>query len=345
MSLINQMLRDLDARRGPVNETDVVALQGMGLARARPMKRHQHRYLAAWGLLVPLTLALAYQAMGWWNSTAEVEAVSRLNDLAATTPADPSVSVVLLSGGNDTVTAQQATAPQQTEASQETEATPVATPAQASSTVAQAEAQAVVTPVRVLTPEDKAERLYRTARLALSRQEQERGEQLLWQALAEHSGHIGARGQLANLLLSRQEYDRAELLLAEGLVTDAHRLALARPYAQLLAAKGELVPALETLDRATGQGRTDPETSALRAAILYRLGRHSESADAYRKALRSQPRRAIWWTGLGVALEQSGAPRAALDAFQRASSLPLEKAVSDYVKQRIQVLRDTEFQH
>jgi MSHA biogenesis protein MshN len=317
----------------------------MGLARAGPMKRHQHRYLAAWVLLVPLTLALAYQATGWRNSTAEVEPVIRLDELVATTPADPGVGVDQLSGRNDTITAPRAEAPEETEAISETKETPVAPQAQMSITAAQAEAQAVITPVRVLSPQDRAERLYRAARLALSRQERERGEQLLWQALAEHSGHIGARSQLASLLLSRHEQDRAEVLLAEGLVTDAHQLSLARPYAQLLAAKGELVPALEALDRATGQRRTDPETSALRAAVLYRLGRHTESADAYRKALRSQPKRAIWWTGLGVALEQGGAPRAALDAFERASSLPLEKAVSDYVKQRIQVLRDTEFQH
>jgi hypothetical protein len=311
------------------------------------MKGHQHRYLAAWGLLVALTLALAlaYQAEGWWNSRATVEPAIGLSDLTATTQAEPSMAVDLLSGRIDTIAAPQATAPQESEAGSETEETPVPTPAQTSITVVQAEAQAVVTPVRVLSPEDKAERLYRGARLALSRQQQQRGEQLLWQALDEHSGHIGARSQLASLLLSRQEQDRAEVLLAEGLAADADQLTLARPYAQLLAAKGELAAALEALDGAIGQRRSDPETWALRAAILYRLGRHSESADAYRKALRAQPKRAIWWTGLGVALEQGGAQRSALDAFQRASSLPLEKAVSEYVKQRIQVLRDTEFQH
>jgi MSHA biogenesis protein MshN len=345
MSLINQMLKDLDARRGPVNEAEMVALQGMGLASARSMKRYQHRYLAAWGLLVPLTIALAYQANGWWDSTAEVEPVTRLEDLAATAQVDPSMVVDLLSGPNHVITAPLATAPEKTEAGPVAEETPVATQAQASSTVTEAAAETVITPVRVLSPKDKAERLYRGARTALSRQEPERGEQLLWQAIAEHSGHIGARSQLANLLLSRQEQDRAEALLAEGLNADAHQLLLARPYAQLLAAKGELLPALETLDRAIGQRQTDPETSALRAAILYRLGRHTESAEAYRQALRSQPNRAIWWTGLGVTLEHDGAPAAALEAFQRASSLPLEKAVSTYVNQRIQVLRDTEFQH
>jgi MSHA biogenesis protein MshN len=168
---------------------------------------------------------------------------------------------------------------------------------------------------------------------------------LLRQALDEYSRHVSARSQLAALHVSRQQEDKAERLLAEGLVTDSNQLALARPYAQLLSARDELVPALEALDRAIGQRQADAETLALRAAILYRIGRHTESASDYRQALQVQPNQALWWTGLAVALEQSSRSAQALEAYQRAVKLPLENPVDDYVKQRIHALSNKDFHY
>jgi len=155
--------------------------------------------------------------------------------------------------------------------------------------------------------------------------------------------HIRARSQVAALQLSRHHTDEAEQLLAEGLLTDPRQLALARAYAQLLAARNELVPALRALDAAIAHSRADPETLALRAAILYRMGRHTESVVDYQLALQIQPYQALWWTGLAVALEQSGQVRPALEAFRRAAELPLDTPVENYVKQRIRTLSDRDF--
>jgi MSHA biogenesis protein MshN len=222
---------------------------------------------------------------------------------------------------------------------------PVAPIAEQSPTVAQTSAETVIRPVKTLTPEQRAQHLYSKAQRALSSNRHKEGERLLRQAPDEISRHIGARSQLATLLISRQQRGKAEHVLAEGLVTDSQQFALARPYAQLLAEKGEHIPALATLDVAIAQRRADAETLALRAAILYKLDRHTASAAEYRKALQFHPQRALWWTGLAVALEQDGQSTQALEAFQRAAELPLDKPVENYVKQRIHILsnKDSNF--
>ena len=200
----------------------------------------------------------------------------------------------------------------------------------------------VVKPVSTLTPAQKAERFFTQAQRALSSGQQRNGEQLLRRALDENPRHVAARSQMVALLLNRHEELQAEQLLADGLISDADQLALARPYARLLAERGELIPALETLDHAIGQQQPDAETLALRAALLYGLERLAESAEDYRKALRIQANRGLWWSGLAVALEQDGQRQQALVAFRRAAHLPLNKPVDEYVKQRIRALSSNE---
>jgi hypothetical protein len=54
MSLINQMLRDLDARRGPASSVEIAALQGMGLANGKPHAPHLILQLLQVGTATPL---------------------------------------------------------------------------------------------------------------------------------------------------------------------------------------------------------------------------------------------------------------------------------------------------
>ena len=343
MSLINQMLRDLDKGRGPVKASQIAALQGMGLININRFKRYDSLSLTAWGLAGLLTIVVSYQASIWWNSRPEPEPAITLQAIAEA--AEPEQNAPL-----DTVPTQDnfnaeplATITNKVEFRKKPLDIPVAPRAEPVQAALQTPVETASKPVAILTPEQKAERLFARAQQALSRDQRQRGENLLREVLDENSRHVNARSQLAALQLSSQQGDKAERLLAEGLVTDSHQLTLARPYAQLLAARDELVPALETLDRAIDQRQADPETLALRAAILYRMDRHTESAAGYRRAVQLQPNRALWWTGLAVALEQDGRSTQALEAYQRAAKLPLDKPVEDYVKQRIQVLRDTEF--
>jgi tetratricopeptide (TPR) repeat protein len=345
MSLINQMLKDLDKRRGPVNEAHVAALQGMGLVNIHQFKWHNSLPFAAWVATGLLAIIVSYQVSIWWSTRPQTEPALTLQTVAEIAEPERHAQLDTASSQETLEAAPVAAITKITESTEQPLDIPVVPRAEPGQAALQTTAESVRKRVKLLTPEQKADRLFARAQQALSRHQRERGENLLRQALDEYARHVSARSQLAALHLSKQQEDKAERLLVEGLLTDSHQLALARPYAQLLAARNELIPALQTLDRAIGQRRADPETLALRAAILYRMGRHTESATDYQQALQLQPNQALWWTGLAVVLEQSGQSTRALEAYQRAAKLPLDTPVKDYVKQRIQALDNTEFHH
>ena len=343
MSLLNQMLKDLDKRRGPLNKSQLAALQGMGLINNTSLlKWHDRRSFTAWGITGLLAIVLIYPANIWWKKRLEPEPARTAQTMSESAEPEQHVQLETVTTQGEIDSAAPAAA-DPAESVQQDLPGPVAPIAEQAPAVAQTPAETVIRPVKTLTPEQRAQHLYSKAQRALSSNRHKEGERLLRQALDENSRHIGARSQLATLLISRQQRDKAEHLLAEGLVTDPQQFALARPYAQLLAEKGEHISALATLDVAIAQRRADAETLALRAAILYKLDRHTESAAEYRKALQFHPQRALWLTGLAVALEQDGQSTQALEAFQRAANLTLDKPVENYVKQRIHILSNKGF--
>ena len=344
MSLINQVLKDLDKRRGPVNELQASALQGMGLIDGRRFNWYDSLFITAWAIAGLLVIFVSFQLTTRWNNGADREHSTA--PAAVVDMAEP-----LLQAEYDPVpfqeqrevaplAAAERNEPIAEEAPQTPIASPIASPKEPPPSEPQTPAETAIKPVTVLTPKQKAEHLFAKAQQALSGNQLQNSERLLRQVLDIHPRHNAARSQLAALLLSRHQEVKAEQLLADGLLTDFQQLALARPYAQLLASRGELGQALQVLDRAIGQRQADAETLALRAAILYRMENHSQAITEYRKAVQLQPDRGLWWTGLAIALEQDGQPKQALEAFRRASVLPLNNPLGDYVKQRILLLSD-----
>jgi len=339
MSVINQMLRDLDSRCGPANGAQLAALQSLGLVNANRIQWPGSLAFLGWGLGGVLLVIVGYQAVNWWMHTSgSIHVSAPVVQLVATDSAlsetDP------LAKPEPVVTTAAKPEISEVQPEQAVIADVIKTPAPAS-----VPDKVFSRPVKTLTPKQRAERVFISAQQALASHELQRGERLLRDTLSEFAGHMEARTQLAALLVSRQQTEEAELLLADGLTTVPYSLELAGPYARLLAARDALIPALESLDRAINQSATDAESLALRAALLYRMDRHAESVTAYRQALNDQPHRALWWTGLAVSLEHSGEPVQALAAYRRAADLPLEKAVDEYVRQRIEQLRNAELQN
>jgi Tfp pilus assembly protein PilF len=366
MSLINEMLRDLDARRGPSGDAGVIARQGIGLVRPRPAIRQRSVSFIAAALgaatLLVVGVKLGHEGLQYLNVAEPVPDAEKTQWTRLPLPAPTPRS--------------RATA-HRAPAVPAASSTPESKPAKASSTPAEAisrppavkadsaPATAVVTGgkqqaaqpvvasaalepvfvqapqlVRNLRPEQKAEHQFAQAQHALAEHNWQRAEPLLKQTLELLPGHLEARTQLASLLVARQANGAAEQLLVEGLAIDPKAGALARPYAQLLAARDALQPALDVL----AEVYPDAETAALKAAILHRIGDHAEAAGAYESALREQPEQALWWTGLAIAREHNQEPRKALQAYQRAARLQLSEAVRQYVEQRMQALQSREGQ-
>ncbi|MFN7213990.1 MAG: hypothetical protein ACK5US_13825 [Lysobacteraceae bacterium] len=103
-----------------------------------------------------------------------------------------------------------------------------------------------------------------------------------------------------------------------------------------LLADGRASEALARLDAASS---ASPEASALRATALQALGRHRDAILAWTAALDRQPDIAPWWVGLAISLEAEGRAHEALAAYARAGRHgPLEPALADYLRGRVDAL-------
>ena len=69
MSLINQMLRDLDARSGPAANGPVVASHAIGAVRPQPAMRRYRLALTALALLAGALLSLVMSRIRSWSSS------------------------------------------------------------------------------------------------------------------------------------------------------------------------------------------------------------------------------------------------------------------------------------
>ncbi len=342
MSLINQMLKDLDARQPRPADAQAGALRGMGLVEGDGSSAASRR----WMVPVVAALALLPAALLLRQPDSPTQAPARPDAPAAIAPTLPQ-PVPAATPARSTGKAE----PEATPSQPATRTTPDAS--DADTPVAPRETQVkpatthtpvvdkAAAPTVRLSPRQRARLALRRAIARVEAGDDARAEPLLREALSLDHRLADARVQLASLLLRARRLVDAELALIEGLSQHHGHPALSELYARLLVERGDNARALQLLNEA-GAGRSrDPELRALRAAILMKTGDPRGAADDYRQALAGQPERAVWWMGLGVALEQSGDSRAARAAYRRAGALPLEPALQEFVAGRIAALGDT----
>jgi tetratricopeptide (TPR) repeat protein len=140
---------------------------------------------------------------------------------------------------------------------------------------------------------------------------------LLRRALALRPQHVAARRALAALQAEAGSRDAALMTLLEGAAVEPTTFA---PLAAALQVElGDGAGALSTLARVPLTART-PQHRALTAGIAQRLGRHHDAIDEYRRALSGNASEPAWWVGLGVSLEALGQRSDAHGAYERAAS-------------------------
>ena len=160
--------------------------------------------------------------------------------------------------------------------------------------------------------------------------------ELLVQVLARQATHAEARSSLAALLAEAGKREQALHVLLAGSEIDAGRFAI--PAAQLQAEMGDLRGALQTLARVPPP-RRNAAYEALQAGVAQRAGDHMTAIAAYRRALAQPGANAVWWVGLGLSLEATGEPIEARNAYTRATAearLPAD--VRRYVAERLAAL-------
>lgn len=354
MSLINQMLQDLDARRANIGG-------GSFGAQVRPVPERRRFHPAWWA-----TLALGGMLIGVSGYVVLRPQAPAPQGIASQLPLrldiDLSAGAVMQQGSSDTV-------PIATEAQNPPAAAPTAavapppvapaapaapkleqTPAQDTGAVGRTPAviatsivaplppakslvpaptihvtEPVIPPVinkqiKELTHGQRAENEYRKAVLALQQGKPAEAMRGLEQALQVDPKHAGARQVLVGVLLDSGQRDEAMQKAREGLTLDPAQSGLAMILARLQLEKGELRLAIDTLERTLPHAAEKPDYLAFLAALLQRDERHKQAVEYYLQVLQKAPQNGVWWMGLGISLQAERRNAEASESFRRAKA-------------------------
>lgn len=334
MSLINQMLQDLDAR----HEGDARAKLRREV-RALPSVEQNRGLRRAIAGLLAITLAAAL----WWSYErfvasdasrgggaamptvvtappvlAPAEAVA-----AASTPAPPAADAVpaavdvtaglKLSQNLDRLP--EAPIPPASVAPKvprETRSAEVSSPKRSESRMAVEK-----TPV-AKTDRDQADADYRRSVSLVNGGRGGEAVDILLGLLRLDGGHVPGRQLLARALVEQKRFDEAMAILAEGLASQPGQVSWAMMLARLQMERGNAAGAARTLQVSDPYATANADYQGFYGHVLFRQGRLTESVERYRAALRTASGEGRWWLGLGLALEAQGLATEARDAFLRA---------------------------
>jgi MSHA biogenesis protein MshN len=141
--------------------------------------------------------------------------------------------------------------------------------------------------------------------------------------------------------LTQQGNDgEAESRLVEALASVTDTAPVARELARRMLGRQANAEALKLLEAYRPRQSLDADHDAFIAAVLQRLGQHARAADTYRAVLAVRPESSAWWVGLAISEEARGHSQAALDAYRHARNIGnLDAALAAYAHQRIAAMQ------
>lgn len=192
---------------------------------------------------------------------------------------------------------------------------------------------------RPLSPAEQAEQHYVQAVSAIREGRWRVAEQELNVTLEAVPSHTQARETLAGMLLKQDRRREAQAVLKAGLERSPYYPGFAKPYARLILDQGRDEEAIRTLETALTGALDDADYLGLLAAVYQRNQRYADAVSSYRGALSLQPKRAAWWLGLALVLEHTGELRRAEMAYRSAVQNPgLNDASRQFAQRRLQRL-------
>lgn len=153
--------------------------------------------------------------------------------------------------------------------------------------------------------------------------------------LAEQPGDVRARLLSAEVLVSQQRPGAARQLLETGL-DPASAQDIAPALARLLQSD-DPVQARQILLRHPPEPSGARDYHLLLAALHRQVGAHDEAADLYRRLTEINPDHAVAWVGLGSSLESLGEPEKARSAYQTAAIVD-DARLGAFARQRLAAL-------
>jgi len=353
MSLINRMLRELDRRQASAKAHTPASTQVRAVSRAE--KRHEW----FWRIVAVLVLAsaawvawVAYQlkphapiatelAMNAAQAAKRrpIENISQAPAPAKPAPppavpaaqpeARPPVEILKLAQLIETPIPALA-APSTKPRAANPAIAPVALPA----------SMAVSRRDRPRSVEADAEDLFREGVAMLNQGRVSDAQQAFAAALERQAGHEAARQALVSILIDRAQLNEARQRLQEGLALNPAQIQFATVLARILVEQRDYAGAADVLVARREAGRTDGDYQLLLGAVLQRLGRHVEAAEAFRNAIELKNQPGAAWVALGVSLEATGRKQEAIQAYRRSLlASALSQDTRSYAETRIRALR------
>jgi MSHA biogenesis protein MshN len=342
MSIINQMLRDLDARGAASIEPPAGGIHA-------PAKKHSPggRMAALLVLLSMLGVAgylVLSERMPKASKPSPPATIAR-HDLVSAPVVVPSPVLVETQPEPEPPPVKQAAAPEPAPVVVKSSVEPVgqmkralalSMPAVRETPAVPVSVQAepvIVKKVVVLSPENEAQQLFDDAQALRRTGKIDAAIGKYRQALERNPGMLNARIQLARLMQESGQADAALSLLKTG-YDQQPDTGLAIAEGRLLAELGRRDEALNWLAR--GREGLRPADHALMGALLSQSQRHEDAVKAYQRALVADPNQGGWLLGLGLALESLGRNEEAQMAYRNALEHGEFKSdVANFLRQKL----------
>ena len=368
MSLINQMLRDLESRNTPNNAPSSLQ-QNIQVTQAPRSKTP----MLIWSLLIIVATGGTYWAYQYSKSLAKIPPASAADNIKkepvpatpfeqvlatpnavantaapkiepkppenAITPPAPAAQAAPIAQATPAVQAAPAVHPnppvQEVQPAPPIQAAPeiVAAPPVKNRPITANPSQPKQT-----TAKQRADDLYRQAEnnfenpLAVSYK--------LEQALNLDPRHLKARLLLAKTLHSQGQADKTGEFLDQSLALFPDNLQFINTRAQLFLQQKNPDGALRILQRIDLANSSNETYLSLLAAAYQQLQSFTNAAGIYQKLVSVNPEKAENWLGFALAQEKLGNAKLAREAYQQAlGKNTLQPSVASYVKQRLSELR------
>jgi len=145
-----------------------------------------------------------------------------------------------------------------------------------------------------------------------------------------------ARQALLSLLVGGKQWDEAQQVVQSGLALDPTKSGWALILARLQFELGDTPAALETLGHYAVHAGADADYQGFFAYLLQKQQRPAEAAGRFHAALALRPSEGRWWFGLGLALEGAGKRGEAKEAYAKAREVGnLPPDMAQVIEQRL----------
>lgn len=199
---------------------------------------------------------------------------------------------------------------------------------------------------RPLNSKQLAEIAYQKGYKFLQQGRMREGKEHLREALTLYIPHIKAREMLAGIYIKSGHLISAAELLNEGVKVVPEYPLFAKLYARVLLEQNNPALAIQILERGSAAAKinAEPDYYALLAATYQRVNRHNKAVDIYLQLVKMHPSAGVWWLGLGISLEKSGKNKEALEAYQRAQKTgSLKTGLAKFANNRVAALSEIGF--